>query len=288
MQIVNLPHDLNLQDNTFNIMDYQTSKDCFRQMVSLQQNTFSFLMEGKKEVFAENTSLSIDSSSFLLMKTGNCLMTETLPNSIDNYRSILFFFSEKAIIQFIQKHKINHSNSTKSPTIHAFEYDHFLKTFVNGLIDISTLQVELQSKLLALKFEELMLYLVETRGVHFLLSLVNNIDNQQQHFIKVVETNTLHKLTIAELAFLSNMSISTFKREFQKHFHTSPSKWFQEKRLEHAAFLLKQNTQRPSDIFEEIGYENLSNFIQAFKTKYGMTPKQYQLNLDYALKDCNE
>jgi AraC-like DNA-binding protein len=32
------------------------------------------------------------------------------------------------------------------------------------------------------------------------------------------------------------------------------------------------------DIFEEIGYENLSNFIQAFKIKFGVTPKQYQSN----------
>jgi AraC-like DNA-binding protein len=74
------------------------------------------------------------------------------------------------------------------------------------------------------------------------------------------------------------MSVSTFKREFEKHFRSTPSKWFQEKRLEHAAFLLKNNSKRPSDIFEEIGYETLSNFTQAFKLKFGLTPKQYQSN----------
>jgi len=73
------------------------------------------------------------------------------------------------------------------------------------------------------------------------------------------------------------MSVSTFKREFEKHFQESPSKWFQNKRLEHAAFLLQQHTKRPSDIFETIGYENLSNFVHAFKTKFGVTPKQFQL-----------
>ena len=74
------------------------------------------------------------------------------------------------------------------------------------------------------------------------------------------------------------MSISTFKREFEKHFHNSPSKWFQEKRLEHAAYLLKNKNKRPSDIFEEVGYESLSNFTQAFKQKFRVTPKQYQLS----------
>jgi AraC-like DNA-binding protein len=80
------------------------------------------------------------------------------------------------------------------------------------------------------------------------------------------------------LCLPSEKHVSTFKREFEKRFHNSPSKWFQDKRLEHSAFLLKNESKRPSDIFEEIGYENLSNFIQAFKLKYDVTPKQYQSN----------
>jgi AraC-like DNA-binding protein len=74
------------------------------------------------------------------------------------------------------------------------------------------------------------------------------------------------------------MSTSSFKREFEKQFQSSPGKWFQEKRLEHAAFLLYNKSKRPSDIYQEIGCENLSNFIQAFKLKFGNTPKKYQEN----------
>jgi AraC-like DNA-binding protein len=46
--------------------------------------------------------------------------------------------------------------------------------------------------------------------------------------------------------------------------------------LERAAFLLRNKSKRASDIFEEIGYENLSNFVHAFKVKFGVTPKQFQ------------
>ena len=72
------------------------------------------------------------------------------------------------------------------------------------------------------------------------------------------------------------MSTSSFKRTFQKHFQNSPSKWFKEKRLEHSAFLLRQKSKRPIDVYEEIGYKNLSNFIKAFKIKFGVTPREYQ------------
>ena len=247
-------------------------------MVSLQQNTFSFLIEGRKEVFSDKTSVSIEKSSFLLMKKGHCLMTEKLPNTARNYRSILLFFSTESLIEFTQKHRIKNLKSYDQKSIHSFEYDDFLQTFVNALVDISKLNPKIQTKLLDVKFEELMIYLLETRGSDFIFSLISNVDSQLQNFIDIIETNKLNKLTVKELAFLSNMSVSKFKREFQKQFKNSPSKWFQDKRLEHSAFLLKVQSQRPSDIFEEIGYENLSNFIQAFKTKFGITPKQYQLD----------
>jgi len=278
MEIITFPNTEVLEGSeAFKVFDYETSKECSKQMVSLKQNTFSFLIEGSKEVVADKTSISIKSANFLLMKAGHCLMTEKLPNVTENYRSILFFFSNEALLDFVQKHKISTTKSESKESIYAFGYDDFLKTFVNGLIDISKLGSEIQDKLLALKFEEVMLYLKETKGVGFISSLISNIDSHSQHFIETIESNKLNKLTLKELAFLSNMSVSTFKREFEKPFHNPPSKWFQDQRLEHAAHLLKNDSKRPSDIFEETGYENLSNFIQAFRTKFGVTPKQYQM-----------
>jgi len=277
MKTTSLPDALiGKEFSSFTIFDYQTSEECSKQMVTLKQNAFSFLMEGKKEVFYDETSISIQNTHFLLLKNGRCLMTEKLPNNKSNYRSILFFFSNEVLLDFIQKHKIDPTNKTKQKSIHSFNYDTFLKTFVNGLVTITTLDTTIQKKLLKIKFEELMLYLSETNEVDFIHSLTSNINNQLQHFIKIIETNALNKLTIKELSFLCNMSVSSFKRNFKNHFYTSPSKWLLNKRLEHAAFLLKNKNKRPSDIFEEIGYENLSNFIQAFKNKFGITPKQHQ------------
>lgn len=276
MDIYALPDYLQIEGSgAFKVYDYKTAQECSKQMVALQQNTFSFLIDGHKEVFADKTSIAIENSSFLLMKSGNCLMTEKLSDTIANYRSVLLFFSDESVLKFINKHKIVKPSQEEKNSIYAFKYDDFLKTFVEGLIKVSQLKPELQKSLLELKFEELLLYLKETKGKGFLFSLITTINSRNQHFIDVVESNTLNKLSLKELSFLANMSVSTFKREFKKQFEASPSKWFQDKRLEHAAYLLREQSKRPSDIFEAIGYENLSNFIQAFKTKFGVTPKQY-------------
>ncbi|AUC16147.1 AraC family transcriptional regulator [Tenacibaculum sp. SZ-18] len=278
MEIINLPEDLSLENDLFAVYDYTTSKESLKQMVTLQKNTFSFLINGSKEVFSNKKNVSIQNDYFLLMKKGRCLMTEKIISSdSDTYRSILFFFSNETILNFIKNKKISfNKNPELKSSVFSFSYDAFIKSFVSSLIEISKLSSDLQFSLLASKFDELLTYLITVNGSDFIDSLLYELHNENHHFIEVIETNKLNKLTLKELSFLSNMSLSSFKREFQKHFQTSPSKWFLEQRLEHSAILLQDKSVRPTDIFEEIGYENLSNFIQAFKLKFGMTPKQYQ------------
>ena len=279
MKVITLPDELILDLSiSIQVYDYGSSQEISKQQVILNKNTFSFLQEGTKEVFFDNSSYSISNAQFLLMKSGHCLMTEKLSSIQKNYRSVLFFFSNEAVLSFIRKFEINQSKNKDFYSTYSFDYDEFITRFVNSILDISKLSKSSQRNILEVKFDEIMLYLIEFNGVDFLYSLISNSDNQNQKFIQLIETNKLSKLTIKELSFLSNMSISTFKREFEKHFNSSPIKWFQDKRLEHAAFLLKTNSKRPSDIFEEIGYENLSNFIHAFKVKFGVTPKQHQSN----------
>ena len=279
MNTITLPDELALNSTlSIEVYDYESTQEISKQQILLNKNTFSFLQEGTKEVFFDNSSYAINNSQFLLMKSGNCLMTEKLSNVEEYYRSVLLFFSNEDVLKFIRKFELNAPDSKNYYSTYSFNYDVFIKRFVESLLDISKLSKKIQSRILETKFEEIMLYLVEFKGVEFLYSLISNSNNEYQKFIQTIESNQLNKLTIKELSFISNMSVSTFKREFEKHFRSTPSKWFQEKRLEHAAFLLKNNSKRPSDIFEEIGYETLSNFTQAFKLKFGLTPKQYQSN----------
>jgi len=278
MEIISLPQYLNLDVSApLHLYDYQISTAQLKNKINLTHNTFSFLVEGTKEVLTDHQPVSIENSDFLLMKSGHCLMTEQLSSHNKQYRSILFFFSNETLFEFIRKHGITSKMAHAANPIQVCAYDEYIRSFVKSLADIQKLSPTLQQKLLEVKFEEIMLYLAETCGNDFLQFLAANTDNSTSNLIRVVENNQLNKLTLKELSFLSNMSISTFKREFEKQFQTSPSRWFQDKRLEHSAHLLRNESKRPTEIFEAIGYETLSTYIQAFKAKYGMTPKQYQL-----------
>ena len=277
MNIITLPDDLNLKSSqSIAVYDYVNTKEISKQQIILSKNTFSFLQNGTKKVFFDDSSSLINNSQFLLMKAGNNIMTEIFYNDETKYRSILFFFSDEAVLNFIRKFKLNPQDNTNYASMYSFDYDQYTKGFTKSILKISKFSKSIQNNLLVAKFNELMLYLVEIKGVNFLYSLINDRDNSFQNFIQTVDYNILNKLSIKELSFLSNMSTSSFKRTFQKHFQNSPSKWFKEKRLEHSAFLLRQKSKRPIDVYEEIGYKNLSNFIKAFKIKFGVTPREYQ------------
>ncbi|RBA34749.1 helix-turn-helix domain-containing protein [Elizabethkingia anophelis] len=262
MNIITLPDELNIDiSSPVQVFDYTSSQEVSRQQIILNQNAFSFLIDGSKEVVFDNSSLSIDNSKFILMRSGHCLMTERL-SDLKNYRSILFFFSDIALSKFIRSIELNKAEPSKHSSVHAFEYNEFITRFISSLSDISKLSDKVRSKLLEFKFHEIMLYLTELHGTDFIQSLIVNSNDATRKFIHTIESNQLNKLSLKELAFLCNMSISTFKREFEKHYTESPVKWFQNKRLEYARHLLNNTKKSPSEIYFEV--YNRENKISIF------------------------
>jgi AraC-like DNA-binding protein len=60
-------------------------------------------------------------------------------------------------------------------------------------------------------------------------------------------------------------------------YQEAPGKWFQRKRLNKAREMLSAHKVKPSEIFMDFGYDNLSNFSAAFKNQFGYSPKQVLL-----------
>ena len=282
MKSITLPDELSIDTSLpIEVYEYKSLKEISKQQIVFSMNTFSFLREGTKEVFFDNSTFSIENTEFLLMKTGHCLMTEKLSNTNNYYESTLLFFKNESVLKFIRKYELEKLISGKSQSMYSFKYDSFIKRFVDSLLDITKLPKKAQKNILEVKFDEIMLYLVELRGTDFLYFLIENSDDKSQQFIQTVESNQLNKLTLKELAFLCNMSVSTFKREFEKYYQESPIKWFHDKRLDYAFHLMKDEHKRASDIYLEVGYENLSSFVQAYKAKFGTTPKQHLKTLSF-------
>lgn len=75
-----------------------------------------------------------------------------------------------------------------------------------------------------------------------------------------------------QLAYLTGRSLASFKRDFHRVFRTSPARWLYQQRLAEAHYLLQEGHMRPSDVYQEVGFESLAHFSHAFKQLFGYPP----------------
>ncbi len=84
--------------------------------------------------------------------------------------------------------------------------------------------------------------------------------------------NFVFNVPLEAFSKMTGRSLSTFKRDFKRVFADAPSRWLKKKRLEHAYYLIKEKNKAPSDVYLEVGFENLSHFSSSFKEVFGRNP----------------
>ncbi len=255
------------------VYDFKMTNDVVKSKVNLSMNMFSFLQVGKKQVHFAGTAVAVNRDQSLLLKKGNWLWTELL--DVDaSYYCKLFFFSEQKLKEFLEKHSLNKVTLKQDTPFFIIQNDAYITSYLNSLSTISEAPPIFMENLLMVKFEEIMLYLLQKYGNNFENYLQSLIVNQSSPFKKIIESKIHSNLKLEEIAFLCNMSLSTFKRHFISEYNTSPGKWLQDKRLNKAKETLEQGKLKPSDIYFDFGYNNLSNFSAAFKNKFGFSPSE--------------
>lgn len=93
---------------------------------------------------------------------------------------------------------------------------------------------------------------------------------------KTMLDNFQYNLKIEDYAKLCGRSLSVFKRDFNKHYDTTPYKWLKEKRLEYAKTLLLESNLNVNQVCYESGFINNSHFIKSFKEKFKLPPNQFK------------
>jgi AraC-like DNA-binding protein len=285
MKIHNLPQDIfkNKKEAEQSLLfhNYSATVGTFKGRSILQKNAISLVISGEKTMHFANTTVNIKDNEFHFLSAGNCLASMDLSKK-KLFRSILIFFDNKVLTDFYLKHSKTIEQLKKGKKIEsrgyvAFQKDKFIYNYIDSLSLLFQSDVKISSEMKLLKFEELMLYLLEKHPsmvLSFQSSQSKDFDDLEIR--KAVEANVTNPVSLEELAFLCNVSLSTFKRRFQKIYGTSPSKWMLQRKMEIARDLLQHYNEKPSEVYHKIGYENHSSFAQSFKETYGITPKEFQ------------
>lgn len=80
------------------------------------------------------------------------------------------------------------------------------------------------------------------------------------------------ELRTVELHNLCGISPAYFRRIFKANLCSTPQKYIEDKRLEHALSLIEENEYSISEISRMSGYDDPLYFSKVFKSKYGVAP----------------
>lgn len=158
------------------------------------------------------------------------------------------------------------------PKIYHFNNHPLLESCLSSLVPYFEMN-ELPEHIASLKI---------TEAISILRAIDKSIDNILTNFEEpgkidltdYMEKNFMFNLPLEKFAYLTGRSLTTFKRDFSKVFHTTPQRWLTQKRLELAHYQFTEKQKRPIDVCYETGFENLSHFSYAFKKHFGYAPTE--------------
>ncbi|MDH6250617.1 AraC-like DNA-binding protein [Chryseobacterium sp. H1D6B] len=217
---------------------------------------------------------------YRLKEGGYCLVRK---NSLTRYNKekvngrfekVVIIFDEKFLKSFKEKHQTELSKAIPHHAFVRLEKNHLVQNFIQSLMPYYNGKGEINETFADLKREELLLILLQSepdlKNILFDFGIPQKIDLEA-----FMQNNYKFNVSIERFAYLTGRSLASFKRDFKTVFNQSPSRWLVHKRLQEAFFLIHKKGKSPSEIYLDLGFENLSHFSFAFKKEFGNAPSFY-------------
>jgi len=243
---------------------------------------FFYIVQGASSVLAPSESVMISTAEGVVMQCGNYLaeiFSDThseycVAIAIHLHPETLKMIYDKEFPDFLLK-----MEKVKPLVMEKHKSSALLKNYIDSLEFYFENPALVSEELLKLKIKELLLLLAKTSDGAVVRTLINSLFTPLEiDFKEIIEANLYNKLKMEELAILTSLSLSSFKREFSKHYSSSPAKYIRKRKLEKAAKLLKGTDLRISAICYDCGFVDLAHFSKTFQKEYMVSPSEYRLN----------
>lgn len=196
------------------------------------------------------------------------------PADADAFKSVSIYFDEAALQAFSLEYGFKAEGSANDAAFIHVSENGPLVSFMQSLLPYEALLHDpAAADLLRLKQKEALLLLLKydpsLKDILFDFSAPGKID-----LASFMQKNYHFNVQLERFAYLTGRSLSTFKRDFEKIFHQTPSRWLLQRRLKEAYYLIREKGKMASDIYLDLGFEDLSHFSHTFKKEYGVAPSR--------------
>ncbi|HEY0176950.1 MAG TPA: AraC family transcriptional regulator [Pedobacter sp.] len=240
-----------------------------REMI-LPQPALVRILSGEMRIAAADRSFHFYAGDTVLIPRNQLGRLSKLPLDGQPFISVSVLFRPEKVRHYYESNQITPLKQ-HTPEFKIFEDHPLLESLFNSLLPYFKLSDALPDDIAAFKVEE---------AIRVLRAINKDADHLLAQFeepgkldlVDFMEKNYMFNLSLEKFGYLTGRSLTTFKKDFEKAFKSTPGKWLTQKRLQMAHYQIFEKKRKPSDVYFDVGFENLSHFSFAFKKQFGYNP----------------
>lgn len=245
---------------------------------SVNEHTLVYVISGEMDVMQPNgKTLHMKKGDTVFLRRNHRVRKDKHPAFGEAFNALFLHLDTDFLKQVRKDHKIvipqNVSEKITRENVFMLGSHPFLGTLFKSLITYFNSNMYPSADLMDAKLREAVFVLLQLRPelkpVLFDFAAPYKISVRD-----FMEENFRSDLTVEQFAHFTGRSLTSFKKDFDDAFHITPQRWLTKRRLAEAYRLMMDEGEKPSEIYMEVGFKNLSHFSTAFRKEYGMSPTQ--------------
>lgn len=236
----------------------------------IPEHFFLYLIAGSMAVYDGNKELKIKAGDYGLARRNYLAKYNKTPIN-DRFEKIVIVFDQPFLKACQDEYQFYIDKESSPDAIIKIDKNPLIESFIKSLDPYFNKEGKIEKDFHNIKRKELLLILLKQKpalkNIFFDFGKPEKLDLQEY-----MNRNYRFNVPLERFAFLTGRSLSAFKRDFQQTFNDTPGNWLMQKRLREAHFQINKKGKKPSDIYLELGFEDLSHFSFAFKKLFGHSP----------------
>lgn len=242
----------------------------FKTEVMFEHHILVWFISGETKIIQADATYTFGAGDIFLIPRNRLTTVISYPKDGQPHKAVAMYLTRDRLKDFFSRHAIT-GKVQPLQKVYRFSRHPLLESCLASLIPYFDLGTQLPPAIAAIKMEE---------AISILCSADKSIGNLLADFEEpgkidladFMERHFMFNMTLNKFGYLTGRSLATFRRDFKKAFHSTPQKWLTEKRLELAHYQIAEKRRKPGDVYLETGFENLSHFSYAFKSRFGYAP----------------
>lgn len=243
----------------------------FKSDIMFDQHMLVWFISGETKIVQADATYFFKKGDIFLIPRNQLATIINYPKDGQPHKTVVMHLSVERLRSFYKNLNVK-SNGVKTSKIYCFNNHPLLESCLASLIPYFEM-TDLPEDIASLKITEA-ISILRTMDKEIDQVLANFEEPGKIDLADYMEKNFIFNLPLERFSYLTGRSLTTFKRDFNKAFDTTPQRWLTQKRLELAHYQFVEKRKKPIDVCYETGFENLSHFSAAFKKQYGLAPTE--------------